>query len=31
VAYFDTLGRPMLTVADNGKDVNGAVQNMPLV
>lgn len=26
VAYFDTLGRPMLTVADNGKDANGAVQ-----
>ncbi len=23
VAYFDTLGRPMLTVADNGKDANG--------
>lgn len=26
IAYFDTLGRPMLTVADNGKDANGAVQ-----
>ena len=26
VAYFDTLGRPMLTVADNGKDANGAAQ-----
>ena len=26
VAYFDTLDRPMLTVADNGKDTNGAVQ-----
>jgi hypothetical protein len=26
VAYFDTLGRPMLTVADNGTDANGAVQ-----
>jgi RHS repeat-associated protein len=26
VAYFDTLGRPMLTVADNGKDADGAVQ-----
>jgi RHS repeat-associated protein len=26
VAYFDTLGRPMLTVADNGKDASGAVQ-----
>ncbi|WP_211450787.1 SpvB/TcaC N-terminal domain-containing protein [Collimonas antrihumi] len=26
VAYFDTLGRPMLTVADNGKDGNGVAQ-----
>lgn len=26
VAYFDTLGRPMLTVADNGKDAGGAAQ-----
>ena len=26
VAWFDTLGRPMLTVADNGKDASGAVQ-----
>ena len=26
VAYFDTLGRPMLTVADNGKDAAGAIQ-----
>jgi RHS repeat-associated protein len=26
VAYFDTLGRPMMTVADNGKDINGVVQ-----
>jgi RHS repeat-associated protein len=26
VAYFDTLARAMLTVADNGKDVNGVVQ-----
>lgn len=26
VAYFDTLGRPMLTVADNGKDPSGASQ-----
>lgn len=26
VAYFDTLGRPMLTVADNGKDASGTVQ-----
>ncbi len=26
VAWFDTLGRPMLTVADNGKDANGAIQ-----
>ena len=26
VAYFDTLGRPMLTVADNGKDANGLEQ-----
>lgn len=26
VAWFDTLGRPMLTVADNGTDTNGAVQ-----
>lgn len=25
VAYFDTLGRPMLTVADNGKDSTAAV------
>jgi RHS repeat-associated protein len=26
IAHFDTLGRPMLTVADNGKDASGAVQ-----
>jgi RHS repeat-associated protein len=26
VAYFDTLGRPMLTVADNGKDAGGVPQ-----
>ena len=26
VAWFDTLGRPMLTVADNGKDAIGAAQ-----
>jgi RHS repeat-associated protein len=26
LAYFDTLGRPILTVADNGKDVSGVVQ-----
>lgn len=26
VAYFDTLGRPMLTIADNGKDASGAAQ-----
>jgi RHS repeat-associated protein len=26
LAYFDPLGRPMLTVADNGKDANGAIQ-----
>ncbi|HEU5239895.1 MAG TPA: hypothetical protein VFU37_22370, partial [Pyrinomonadaceae bacterium] len=26
VAYFDTLGRSMLTVADNGKDANGVAQ-----
>jgi RHS repeat-associated protein len=26
VAWFDTLGRPMLTVADNGKDEAGADQ-----
>jgi RHS repeat-associated protein len=25
-AYFDTLGRPMLTSADNGQDANGASQ-----
>jgi RHS repeat-associated protein len=26
LAYFDTLGRPMLTVADNGRDANSAAQ-----
>lgn len=26
IAYFDTLGRPMLTVADNGKDSSGVAQ-----
>ena len=26
VAYFDTLGRPVLAVVDNGKDANGAVR-----
>ena len=26
VAWFDTLGRPMLTVADNGKDASGTAQ-----
>jgi RHS repeat-associated protein len=26
VAYFDTLGRPMLTVSDNGKDPSGVAQ-----
>ena len=26
VAWFDTLGRPILTMADNGKDTQGAVQ-----
>jgi RHS repeat-associated protein len=27
VAHFDTLGRPFLTIADNGKDQNGADQH----
>jgi len=26
VTWFDTLGRPMLTVADNGKDASGTAQ-----
>src|SRR5262249_34233125 len=26
VAYFDTLGRPFLSIADNGKDANGKDQ-----
>jgi RHS repeat-associated protein len=26
VVHFDALGRPMLTVADNGKDANGVAQ-----
>jgi RHS repeat-associated protein len=29
VAYFDTLGRPFLTVADNGLDSNGQAQKYP--